>query len=141
MHPKKILIVDDSAMIREMVRTILEASGFFVIEASNGREALTKLNAEVLALIITDYSMPEMNGLELIKMVKHHSSQSQVPILMLTAEDRDSLKQQALDAGASGWLTKPFGYKDLTAMVYNNLASGINKGLVMQDAERQGCKL
>jgi len=75
-------------------------------------------SSDPLALIITDYSMPEMNGLELIQTLKHHPYQSKVPVLMLTAEDKASIKRQALHAGVSGWLRKPFGYEDLTTMVY-----------------------
>jgi two-component system chemotaxis response regulator CheY len=115
MYAGKVLVVDDSSTIRETVRCILELFGFAVIEANNGRDALRKLNSDPLALIITDYSMPEMNGLELIQVLKHHPSQSKVPVIMLTAEDK--VKQQALHAGASGWLTKPFGYEALTTLV------------------------
>ena len=122
MPVKTILVVDDSFLIREVIRTILEAHGFAVIEANNGRDALTKLSSNPLALVITDYNMPEMNGLELIRVLKHHPLQRAVPIIMLTAENRASIERRFLDAGAAICLSKPFQAHELATIVYKMTA-------------------
>ena len=119
---RTILVVDDSFVIREVIKAILEEHGFAVIEANNGQEALAKLSSAPLALVITDYNMPEMNGLELIRVLKRHPFQRTVPIIMLTAEDRAFIEPQVLEAGATICLPKPFQFHELTTIVYKMTA-------------------
>lgn len=101
------LIVDDSVSMRQMETIILKQAGYEVVEASDGREALEQLTADV-SVVVTDFNMPNMNGVEFIRAVREGSVNKSVPILMLTTESEDDKKQQGKEAGATAWLTKPF---------------------------------
>lgn len=105
---KKILIVDDSESIREVVSFTLENEGFDVIVASDGTDALTMLDGKPIDLIITDLHMPEMDGITLIKHVRKMEAYQRIPILFLTTESQTSKKLEAKEAGATGWIIKPF---------------------------------
>jgi len=103
-----LLIVDDSASMRQMVSFTLKDAGYDVIAAANGKDALTKLDGAKIAMVITDLNMPEMDGIELIKQLRGKVGFKFTPIVMLTTESQDSKKMAGKQAGASGWIVKPF---------------------------------
>lgn len=105
---KKILIVDDSESIREIVSFSLENAGHDVIKAIDGQDALKFLNGDKIDLIITDLHMPIMDGIELIKKVRQNETYKYIPILFLTTESQTGKKMEAKNAGATGWIVKPF---------------------------------
>lgn len=106
---EKILVVDDSISMRSVLTTILEDEGYDVLQANNGRDALDQLqDADAVKLIITDVNMPTMNGIEFTKQVRKNSNHKFVPIIILTTESEDDMKQQGKAAGATAWIVKPF---------------------------------
>jgi two-component system KDP operon response regulator KdpE len=111
---KRILVVDDERQITRMLRASLQSSGYSVDIATNGLEAFQKFETEPPDLIITDLSMPEMNGLELTRAVRRVA---ETPIIVLSVRDGDSMKVTALDEGADDYLTKPFSMIELLARV------------------------
>ena len=113
---KLILTVDDSASIRQMVSFTLKGAGYQVIEASDGKDALSKLSGPV-KMVITDLNMPNMDGIELIRQVRALPGYKFVPIVMLTTEWQASKKQEGKSAGATGWIVKPFKPDQLLAVV------------------------
>ena len=119
---KTILAVDDSASVRHMVKITLTAAGYQVIEAGDGREGLTQAKGNAVAMIVTDLNMPNMNGLEFIREVRKLPPYRGVPIVFLTTESDDGMKQQAKAAGATGWITKPFRQEQLLAAAKKFLA-------------------
>lgn len=115
---KMILTIDDAASVRQMVSFVLKQSGYDVIEAVDGRDALQKLTSgQKVDLIITDLNMPNMGGIDLIKAARGLPSCKFVPILMLTTESNDARKQEGKLVGASGWIVKPFKPEQLMAVV------------------------
>lgn len=117
-----ILIVDDSASIRQTVKIALAGQGHTVTEAANGAEGLQKATAAKFALIITDLNMPVMDGLTMIRQLRAKPEHSGVPILFLTTESDAGIKSQAKSAGATGWVTKPFDSEQLGRIVTKVLA-------------------
>lgn len=113
---KAILTVDDSASVRQMVGFTLRTAAYEVAEAVDGRDALSKLTAEI-QLVITDLNMPGMDGIELIQQIRTMSINRFVPILVLTTESQAAKKQEAKSAGATGWIVKPFKPEQLLAVV------------------------
>jgi len=111
-----ILTVDDSKSIRQMVSFTLQQAGYDVIEAEDGQDALTKLTSEV-KLVLTDLNMPNMNGIELIKAIRANGAYKFLPVIMLTTESQDGIKQQGRAAGATGWIVKPFNPEQLLGVV------------------------
>lgn len=105
---KTVMTVDDSKTMRDMVAFTLKQAGFDVKMAENGQEALSVLGDELVDCIVTDLNMPIMDGLQLIKELRAHPVHKGTPILMLTTESDEAKKQQGRDAGATGWLVKPF---------------------------------
>jgi two-component system chemotaxis response regulator CheY len=105
---KKILVVDDSAAVRTVAALALREAGYEVIDAVNGSEALKKLGAERVNLIISDVNMPVMDGITFLKEVKKHPSCKFTPVIMLTTESGDDKKQEGRAAGAKAWIVKPF---------------------------------
>lgn len=105
---KKILLVDDSASVRQVAGIALRRAGFETIEAANGQEGLAALESGRPNLIISDVNMPVMNGIEFLKAVKQHPTCKFTPVIMLTTESGDDLKQQGRAAGAKAWIVKPF---------------------------------
>ncbi|WP_028866131.1 response regulator [Psychromonas aquimarina] len=110
---KTIMVVDDSASIRQVVSLTLKGAGFEVITANDGKDALAKLevsqaNKTKINLIITDVNMPFMDGITLVKEAKKLPAYKFTPMMMLTTEASDSKKQQGRGAGAKAWLVKPF---------------------------------
>lgn len=115
---KTIMTVDDSASVRQMVKFTLQNEGFDVIEAVDGKDALEKVKGlEKLDLLVTDLNMPEMDGIELIREVRKLDSFRFMPILMLTSESQDNKKQEGKQAGATGWIVKPFKPEQLIAVI------------------------
>lgn len=115
---KTILIVDDSASMRQMVNFTLTASGYNVVQAVHGKDAMNKLgNGTKIDMVITDLNMPEMDGIEFIKQMRANSSYKFTPVVMLTTESKDSKKEEGKHAGASGWIVKPFTPEQLIDVV------------------------
>ncbi len=115
--PKIIMTADDSASVRQMVGFTLKDAGYDVVEAVDGRDALNKLNGSNVNMLITDLNMPNMNGIELIEQARAQKQFKFMPIVMLTTESQDSMKQQGKAAGATGWIVKPFKPEQLVAVV------------------------
>ena len=115
--PKRIVIVDDSESIRELVALTLQSSGYEVEKCMDGQDALRLLDGQDIALIITDLNMPNMDGIQLIREIRSHGSYAMVPILMLTTESQASKKEEAKAAGATGWIVKPFAQEKLIEVV------------------------
>ena len=105
---KIVLSVDDSTSIRQMVSFTLKGAGYEVIEAADGQEGLEKAKMKTVDMVLTDQNMPRMDGLTLIKNLRAMPNYKNVPILMLTTESGDAMKQQGKAVGATGWLVKPF---------------------------------
>ncbi|MGL6046798.1 MAG: response regulator [Vogesella sp.] len=114
---KRILTVDDSASIRQMVAFTLKSAGYEVVEASDGNAGLSKAQAGQVDLVLTDQNMPGMDGLTLIRSLRRLPNYASVPILMLTTESSDQMKAQGRAAGATGWLVKPFDPQKLVDVV------------------------
>lgn len=114
---KTILTVDDSASIRQMVSFTLKGAGYTVVEAVDGKQALDKAKTGRFDLVLTDQNMPNMDGLTLIKNLRTLPTYTRTPILVLTTEAGDSMKQQGRAAGATGWLVKPFDPQKLIDVV------------------------
>jgi two-component system chemotaxis response regulator CheY len=105
---KTILIVDDSASVRQVVSIALKGAGYEVIAAVDGKDALTKLNGQRLHLIISDVNMPNMDGITFVAEARKLPAYKFTPIIMLTTESQEEKKRQAQAAGAKAWVTKPF---------------------------------
>ena len=103
-----ILTVDDSASIRLTTRLALTGAGYTVTEAVDGADGLAKMKSGSFDLIVTDLNMPNMDGLTMIRSLRKLPAYMGTPVIFLTTESDGELKQQAKDAGATGWLTKPF---------------------------------
>ncbi|PLX94421.1 MAG: two-component system response regulator [Desulfuromonas sp.] len=114
---KKIMAVDDSATIRQVLSFTLQGAGFEVTEAEDGQDALEKLVSDPPDMLITDLNMPRMDGIQLIKEVRQSSWGKFIPILMLTTESQEAKKQEGKAAGASAWLVKPFKPEQLLAII------------------------
>lgn len=111
------LVVDDSTSIRQMVSFTLKETGFDVIEASNGQEALKNVSGKPVKLVVTDLNMPVMDGMALIRELRAKPEYKFTPILMLTTESQDGKKQEGRAAGATGWIVKPFNPEQLVQVV------------------------
>ncbi|TLX46460.1 two-component system response regulator [Pseudoalteromonas phenolica] len=105
---KTILIVDDSDSLRQVVNIALSGAGYNVIEACDGRDALSKLNGTKVHLIVSDVNMPNMNGIEFVKQAKQLPQYKFTPVIMLTTENQQSMMEEGKKAGAKAWMVKPF---------------------------------
>jgi two-component system chemotaxis response regulator CheY len=106
---KKVMVIDDSRTVRQQVGLVLSEAGYEVLEAYDGLDGAEKIAATPeLALVICDVNMPRMNGIEMLSLVKQNPSNASLSILMLTTEGQPALIAQAKQAGAKGWLIKPF---------------------------------
>ena len=114
---RKVLIVDDSASMRQMVGYTLRQGGYEVTEAEHGQDAVDKLQNTPVDLIITDLNMPVMDGITLIRTVRKHPTLKSKPILMLTTEGLAAKKEEGRTAGATGWIIKPFDPEKLLQTV------------------------
>ncbi|MEL6978877.1 MAG: response regulator [Pseudomonadota bacterium] len=114
---KRVLAVDDTITFRIMLAGCLKKAGHTVIEAEDGKQALEKLLADPPDIVITDLNMPVMNGLEFIEAARKEPEGRALPMLLLTTEVADHLKQRAREVGATGWLTKPFDPDQILRLV------------------------
>ena len=106
---KTALVVDDSPTMRQMVALTLTNAGFKVVEAEHGRDAVNKVTGgEKMDIVVTDLNMPEMDGITLIKELRKMAAFRFTPILMLTTESAEDKKKAGKEAGATGWIVKPF---------------------------------
>src|SRR5690606_28557735 len=105
---KTVMIVDDSASLRQVVAIALKGAGYDVLEAQNGQDALNKLDGKKINLIISDVNMPVMDGISMVKEVKKLPAYKFTPIIMLTTEGADDKKKEGQAAGAKAWIVKPF---------------------------------
>jgi two-component system chemotaxis response regulator CheY len=106
---KTILIVDDSTSLRTVVKIALTRAGYEVLEAADGRQALGVLEAAPkVHLIVSDVNMPNMDGITFLTQVKKHARHKFAPVVMLTTEGQDAVKQRGREAGAKAWIVKPF---------------------------------
>lgn len=115
---KKILIVDDSTAIRQSISFILQQEGYETFEAQDGQDGLSKLESlESLDLIITDVNMPNLDGIGFIKKAREMAAFKFTPILVLTTESQGSKMNEGKEAGATGWIVKPFNADKLLGIV------------------------
>ncbi|MBL8722611.1 MAG: response regulator [Planctomycetes bacterium] len=122
---KRILIVDDSPSVRQQVAQALGGSGYELLEAGDGQEALACIESTAdLSLVLCDVNMPRMNGLELLDKLHEQGRLPKLPVLMLTTEGQPALMQRAKQAGAMGWIVKPFKPPLLAAAVQKLAAAG-----------------
>jgi len=105
---KTILIVDDSASIRQVVGIALRGAGYQVIDACDGKDALSKMTGDKIHLIISDVNMPNMDGITFLKEVKKHPRYKFTPVIMLTTEAGQDKMAEGRAAGAKAWVVKPF---------------------------------
>jgi two-component system chemotaxis response regulator CheY len=105
---KTILIVDDSVSLRQVVSIALKGAGYEVIEAGDGKEGLSKLTGQKIHLIISDVNMPNMDGIAMVTEIKKMAEYKFTPIIMLTTESQDEMKQKGKEAGVKAWMVKPF---------------------------------
>jgi len=114
---QRVLIVDDSKATRSMVAFTLRRAGYDVAEAENGRQALAAIEDSRFDLLIADVNMPEMNGFEMVRLVRGNAAYRTTPVLMLTTMVDIASKDRAREAGVTGWLGKPFLPADLIESV------------------------
>jgi len=114
---KTILTIDDSSSIRQMVAMTLSGAGYSVLEAANGLEGYNKATTNPINAVVVDLNMPVMNGIEFVRKFRAHAAGKGVPIVLLTTESDDDLKRQAREAGATGWITKPFNPAQLLTVI------------------------
>jgi len=114
---KRIMTIDDSPSLRQMVALTLEGAGYEVVEATDGRDALAKVAGREFHLFLTDLNMPGMDGIELTRKLRTIPEYRFVPIVLLTTESEPEKKQRGKAAGATGWIVKPFQPEDLLATV------------------------
>jgi DNA-binding response OmpR family regulator len=114
-----VLIVDDDEMIRRLVRTVLEADDFEVIEAKDGELALTMIDDKHPAVVVLDVMMPGLNGVDVCRRLDHDN----VKVIILTARDDAALAEECMAAGADAFLTKPFSSIQLLDLVEDLLAA------------------
>jgi two-component system chemotaxis response regulator CheY len=112
-----ILAVDDSPSMREMLATVLRESGFKVVEAEDGVKALELAKTQPVDVVLTDQNMPNMDGLSLVKNLRTLPTYRDTPIMMLTTESSAEMKQKGREAGATGWMVKPFDPDKLVRML------------------------
>lgn len=113
MTEKTILLVDDSASLRQVLGDLLEVAGYQVISAAHGLEALTKAKDKSIDLVLCDVNMPVMGGIEFVNEFTKQQGCNDVPVIMLTTEADRELKNAAKEAGAKGWIIKPYNNQQL----------------------------
>jgi len=109
------LVVEDSTALREFISVILEKAGYESVMAENGKDALNKLNGhdKKIDIVLTDFNMPVMNGIEFVKEMRGTSMYISIPVILMTTELHESKKQEAKQAGVSEWINKPFTSRQL----------------------------
>ena len=124
----KIMIVDDCPTTRKILGHYLKTRGYSVVFAENGLDAIEKLGADAVNLIMTDLNMPYMDGIELIKTLRADTDLSSIPILMVTTENDDAEKEKALSSGADGYLVKPVTGDSLSQNIKDLIKNIFAKG-------------
>ncbi len=114
---KTILIVDDSPSLRQIVAMTLEGAGFEVIQAGDGKIALSKLDGKKIHLVISDVNMPNMDGITFVQEMKKLAAYKFTPVIMLTTESQEAKKREGQAAGAKAWVVKPFQPAQMLAAV------------------------
>ena len=114
---KTIMIVDDSASLRQVVGIALRGAGYDVIEGCDGKDALAKLTGQKVHLVISDVNMPNMDGITFVKNLKQMPAYKFTPVIMLTTESQEGKKQEGQAAGAKAWVVKPFQPAQMLAAV------------------------
>jgi two-component system chemotaxis response regulator CheY len=108
-----ILVIDDSASLRQVVAMALQGAGYEVLQAADGQAALALLDGRKIGMAVCDVNMPRMNGIEFVKAAKALPAYRFLPILMLTTESQESKKEEGRAAGAKAWMVKPFSPSSL----------------------------
>ncbi|RAW00516.1 response regulator [Pseudochryseolinea flava] len=123
---KTILVVDDFASIREFICDTLKRKGYDILGASNGNEAIQVLeeNKDRIDLVLSDYNMPDCNGLELLKKIKTHATIAKTPVIFLTTESSPEKMKSAKEAGLAAWIKKPYKTETFFAQIENVLKNG-----------------
>ncbi|MFP4644034.1 MAG: response regulator [Spirochaetales bacterium] len=114
---KKVLIVDDSAAIRKSISYILGQAGYEVNEAEDGVGGEKRVKESEYDLVITDVNMPNMDGIELVRRIRGHEPSKFTPVIVLTTESQDTKMSEGKEAGATGWIVKPFDAEKLLKVV------------------------
>ena len=124
----KIMIVDDCRTTRKLLGHYLKTRGYSVVYAENGLDALEKIGLEEVNLVMTDFNMPYMDGMELIKTLQTDPVLSEIPVLMVTTENDDEERDRALGYGASGYVVKPVMGDELANNIKSILQNTSNEG-------------
>jgi two-component system chemotaxis response regulator CheY len=115
---KRVLVVDDSATVRQQVGNALREAGFDIVEASDGLDGAAKIDGDrSISMVICDINMPRLNGLEMLEKVKRDPKNASLPFIMLTTEGQPALMDRAKKFGAKGWIVKPFKAELLVGVV------------------------
>ncbi|SIP90647.1 two-component system, chemotaxis family, response regulator CheY [Alkalispirochaeta americana] len=114
---KRILVVDDSAAVRQSVSYVLDQAGYEVVQAEDGMDALKMLDGSTFDLIVTDVNMPNMDGIALTGKVRELDAYKYTPVVVLTTESQESKMSAGKAAGATGWIVKPFDSEKLLQVV------------------------
>ena len=124
---KKILAVDDSKMMLRIIGSTIEMLSFEPLKAGNGKEAMSLLEKEGdnVALVLLDWNMPEMNGMETLEAIKGDPKYASIPVMMVTTEGEKKNVVRAIQAGAKHYLTKPFNQQDLAVRIMECLGNGL----------------
>jgi two-component system chemotaxis response regulator CheY len=140
MSKKRVMIVDDSATVRQQVSQALTDAGFEVVEASDGQIGVDRLEQDpTIAAVICDLNMPRMNGLEMLATLKGQPKYQGLQVLMLTTDGQPSLIKKAKELGARGWIVKPFKAPQLVAVVHKLVAaSGVAVDAKPRDVQGAG---
>ena len=120
--PKRVMVVEDDAHVRELVSIILRREGFEVVESTNGKDALIKLNGSNVDVLVTDLNMPEMGGLELVRKLRNRTGSELTPVIMMTSENHESMRKKVENAGINKWILKPCIRRDLKKAVRKLMA-------------------
>ena len=113
------LIIDDSFIMRARIQTILKEAGYDVVDARTGREGLEKLQENSIDLILVDWHMPEMSGIEFVKALREDPGFGEIPVMMVTAEVEEEMVKMAMDAGVNAYVTKPFKKEEIFEKIEN----------------------
>lgn len=119
-----ILLIDDSPTLRAVLGTMLKAHGYLVIEAENGHTAMALIHRNDFDIVLCDINMPVMDGITFIKTFKQEPQMLNKPVLVLTTENTAKIKQEARNAGASGWMVKPYKDKSILEAIEKLLGQG-----------------
>lgn len=114
---KTIMVVDDSASLRQVVAIALKGAGYDILEAADGKDALGKLTGQKIHLIVSDVNMPNMDGITMVKQIKQMPAYKFTPVIMLTTESQESKMNEGKAAGVKAWMVKPFKPDQMLAAV------------------------